>query len=220
MLSVLLAMLAQALPPPAPVDDGPTAFACTLDKIVRGDRCTFEGAAPSAAQSADLAWRNTTLAASASRGCAKVPAGPVRASCERDIAEASLAPECTLGGERPLADAGQRLVPAARACAARLRAALDAAQKMASVSHSCCRCLAQGRCAVPELQCNRQLSELSASVELSACVARACAEECAFLREPDPPETAGSGEPPPQRPASRGSTPKTPASSRAVPGKI
>ena len=48
MLPILLAVLAQALPPPA-ADDGPTAFACTVDKLLRRERCTFEGLAPPAA---------------------------------------------------------------------------------------------------------------------------------------------------------------------------
>ena len=142
------------------------------------------------ASSSDQASQNSKFAASATRGCATIPAGPVRKSCEHDIAEASLAPDCTLGGEAPLADAGGRLVPAARKCVTKLRAALQLAQKMASVSHACCRCLAQGRCSVNELQCNRELSELSASAQLSACVARACADACTFFSAPGAPSPA------------------------------
>lgn len=205
MIAVLLVLLAQPLPAPGPVDDGPTAFACTLGKVIRGERCTFEGAArpAQAASQREQAAQNSAAAAEAASGCAAVPEGPVRKSCERAVAEASLAPACTLGGAEALADAGGRLVLAARGCVASLRAALEAAQTMARVSHGCCRCLARGRCAVGELQCNRELSELTAGPQLSACVARACSEECAFF----------TGEPAASGPASR------PASPRAVPAR-
>ena len=214
MLPILLAVLAQALPPPA-ADEGPTAFACTIDKLLRRERCTFEGLAPPVATPArTLASQNAALAAGAARGCASVPAGALRLGCEREVADASLSPDCTLGGAARLADEAGRLVPAARACVTRLRAALEASEQMAAVSHACCQCLAQRRCGVAELQCNRELFALAPGVELSACVARACSDECAFF--------TGVADPAPvsHRPASSKPSPKSPAVGRAVPGKI
>jgi hypothetical protein len=37
---------------------------------------------------------------------------------------------------------------------------------------------------VNELQCNRELSELSVSAQISACVARTCSDQCTFFSAP------------------------------------
>src|SRR4051812_31798693 len=88
------------LPPPPrlPVDERPTPFACNLDKLLKGDRCTFEFDPAPGAPSESLARENSRHAARASRSCAEAATRPedlgpdlaLRKMCEDDVARIAL----------------------------------------------------------------------------------------------------------------------------------
>ena len=197
-VALVLASASAARADPA-ADDQPTAFACTIEKLARGERCTFEGMfeAASGSQGAD----NSKVAAGAARGCAAQDE-TVRKECESGVAEASLSPKCTLAGKSRLADDKGFLTPAAAACGSALRAVFERTVRMSRVSSACCKCLARSSCGVQPAQCNRELSELSPGTALTACLSRMCTDACAFVA-PAPADT-----PPPPVPA-RGRAPHT-----------
>src|SRR3954451_17320101 len=61
-------------PPRMPVDERPTAFACTVERVLRGEHCTFEYEPGSRESTESLARDNSRRAARASRACTE--AGP------------------------------------------------------------------------------------------------------------------------------------------------
>src|SRR3954471_9093454 len=84
------------LPPPPrmPVDERPTPFACNLERLLKGERCTFEFDPVPAASSESLAHENSRHAARASRSCVEAATRPeelladamLRKMCEDEIA--------------------------------------------------------------------------------------------------------------------------------------
>src|SRR5438094_8012209 len=76
-LGLLLAFAARAQdegppkpPPRMPVDDAPTHYACTLDRLLRGERCTFEFDPVPGSTADSIARDNSTPAAGAAPYCA------------------------------------------------------------------------------------------------------------------------------------------------------
>src|SRR4051794_6281822 len=84
----------QRPPPRMPIDERPTPFACNLDRLLKGERCTFEFDAAPGAPSESLARENSRQASRASRSCAEAATRPeelapdatLRKMCEDDIA--------------------------------------------------------------------------------------------------------------------------------------
>lgn len=122
-----LAAAAQNLPPAPPrmpADESPTQFACTVEKLLKGERCAWEYEGAAAAPSPSVAAENSRKAAAIARGCAEAathadashPDAALLKGCEAEIAKLSFEPRCTLEGRLPLADADGRLATAARAC--------------------------------------------------------------------------------------------------------
>src|SRR5207237_1169623 len=113
-----------APPPRMPADETPTHYACTLERLFRGDRCTFEFAPVPGAPSEALARENSDAAAAAARFCreAATPRDEHRADptlrkmCEDEVARVAL-DGCTLEGRIPLRDAHGRVATAAGAAA-------------------------------------------------------------------------------------------------------
>src|SRR5262245_25654580 len=99
-------------PPRQPVDETPTHYACTLDLLLRGERCTFEFTPAPGAASEALARDNSLAAAVASRFCpdAATPRDErgadttLRKMCEDEVARVAL-DSCTLEGRIPLRNA-------------------------------------------------------------------------------------------------------------------
>ena len=192
------ALFAQEALEPMAVDETPSVFACTMAKIARGDRCTYEGR-PAQVQPPSLdaraqvqppsldaraqARENSRVAALAASACASAAGGKsadaaVRKQCEDQIAEASLSAPCTLDGAGALQDAEGRLAPQAQGCMERVGSALRSARDASALSVGCCRCLVQERCPVKLLACARELAELVPGKQTSACLARSCHDAC------------------------------------------
>jgi hypothetical protein len=186
-------------PPRMPVDERPTPFACTVERVLRGEHCTFEYEPESREPSESLARENSRRAARASRSCGEAATRPeeiaadpmLRKMCEDDIARVAL-DQCTLEGRVALADDEGRVVASAGPCLEELARVLSRTRTMAAVSLGCCRCLAQSRCAVSGPQCNRELADFSAGTALQSCLESSCRESCSVVRpepqNPPPPE--------------------------------
>ena len=188
-------------PPRMPVDERPTPFACNLERLLKGERCTFEFDPAPGAPNDSLARENSRQAARASRSCAEAATKPddvhpdstLRKMCEDDIARIALDEQCTLVGRVPFADDDGRLVASAGPCVEELARALSRTRTMAGVALACCRCLAQSRCGVSASQCNRELADFAPGEALQSCLESSCQETCSSLR-PSPP--AASPRPP------------------------
>jgi len=182
-----------APPPRMPADETPTHYACTLERLFRGDRCTFEFAPVPGAPSEALARENSDAAAAAARFCreAATPRDEHRADptlrkmCEDEVARVAL-DGCTLEGRIPLRDAHGRVATAAGECADSLGQVLARTRTMAGFSLGCCRCLADARCEVSAPQCNREMVELSPGDALQSCLDKSCKSSCSAPHREDP----------------------------------
>jgi hypothetical protein len=180
-------------PPRMPVDDTPTHYACTLELLLRGERCTFEFAPTPGPVSEAVARDNSQAAAVAARHCADAatPRDEHRADetlhkmCEDEVARVAL-DGCSLEGRVPLRDAQGRVASAASECADSLGHVLARTRTMAGFSLGCCRCLADARCSVPVLQCNREMVDLSPGEALQSCLDKSCKDSCSALHREDP----------------------------------
>jgi len=177
-----------------PVDERPTPFACNLDRLLKGERCTFEFDPAPATPSESVARENSRQASRASRSCAEAatrveelaPDATLRKMCEDDIARIALE-QCTLDGRVPFADDDGRVVAGAASCVEELARALSRTRTMAGVALACCRCLAHSRCGVSAPQCNRELADFSPGDALQSCLQSSCQETCSSLRRSEPP---------------------------------
>src|SRR5438034_9797133 len=92
-------------PPRMPADETPTHYACTLDRLLRGDRCTYEFAPAPAAATEAVARDNARAAAGAARYCIEAATPPdeqrpdaaLRKICEDRVAGVAL-DVCSLEG--------------------------------------------------------------------------------------------------------------------------
>jgi len=176
-------------PPRMPVDERPTPFACTLERVLRGERCTFEYDPGSREPNDSLARENSRRAARASRSCSEAATRPeeidadpaLRKMCEDEIARIAL-DQCTLEGRVAFADDEGRVVASAGPCLEELARVLSRTRTMAAVSLGCCRCLAQARCGVSGPQCNRELADFSPGSALQSCLESSCRESCSVVR--------------------------------------
>jgi hypothetical protein len=181
-------------PPRMPVDETPTHYACTLERLLRGERCNYEfDPIPATARSESVARDNSQAAAVAARFCSAAatpqdehrPDGMLRKMCEDEVARVSL-DGCTLDGRMPLKDADGRVASAGQECAESLGHVLARTQTMAAFSLPCCRCLSSANCSVPQLQCNREVVDLSPSEALQSCLDKSCQSSCSATQRPDP----------------------------------
>jgi hypothetical protein len=179
-LLALTLLLAQeglpGVPPRMPVDQEPSAAACTFFAALRGEPCAYEASSAPAdpvdsASAASEAARPVCLAAS------QGDAG-LRRECERAVAEASASDRCAIRSR--LADARGRLTPEAQECAELLRQEISRTSRAATLSRGCCSCLAESRCPVAASQCKRELADLMPSAALRSCLARTCSDACSF----------------------------------------
>ena len=202
-------------PPRQPVDESPTHYACTLDLLLRGERCTFEFTPAPGQASEALARDNSQAAAMAARFCpeAATPrdehgADPtLRKMCEDEVARVAL-DSCALEGRIPLRDAQGRVAVGAAECVDSLGRALARTRTMAGFSLGCCRCLAGTHCQVSAPQCNREMVDLSPGDELQSCLDKSCKSACSALQREEPLSTPASPIPPPtQRPRKAGADP-------------
>src|SRR5438552_12582517 len=77
-------------PPRMPADETPTHYACTLERLLCGQRCTYEFSPQPAARSDSVARDNSQAAAVAARFCSPAatpqdehrPDGTLRKMCE------------------------------------------------------------------------------------------------------------------------------------------
>lgn len=185
---------------PPSADRSPTSYACTVETLLTGADCVFEGQAPPAADARKQAAENGRAAADlGNRACAraaKLASEPradadVLAACHREFAQR--ASGCAADGSAPLLDAEGRFGAGARACYAAMADVLAKARLMAAATGACCRCLVSGGCARRGEECNRGLA--SGALAPGRCMATKCGDVCrAFLpAEPAPP---GPGSPP------------------------
>lgn len=160
-----------------------TSFACTFDAALSGQKCLYEGQSePGNAQD------NSQIAAAVgARGCAAAAGRDeaLRKDCEKAVAEASLGAACAL--RMRLADDDGNLTPQASDCVEALRDAIARTSRAATLSGECCTCVAQAKCAVPALQCKKEIGELSPGAALQSCIARSCSDACAFVAPPAAP---------------------------------
>jgi len=199
-LGLLLAFAARAQdegppkpPPRMPVDETPTHYACTMDRLLRGERCTFEFDPVPGSNDDSLARDNSKSAAVAARYCADAATPQyehradvtLRKMCEDEVARVSL-DGCSLGGRIPLEDHQGRVAGAASECADSLGHVLARTRTMAGFSLGCCRCLAEARCSVPAAQCNREMVDLIPGDALQSCLANACKDSCSAAQREDP----------------------------------
>ena len=188
---LLALLLAQPLPAPMPVDEEPSALACTFEAALGGAKCLYEGpSAPGAPRdnsksAADSGLRACGTAAGRDEG--------LRKDCEKAVAEASLGPACALTAR--LADPQGRLTIEARGCVEAVREAVARTSRAAALSGDCCRCLGAAHCSVSPSQCRRELADLTASAALQSCMNKSCQDSCAFSAPPLPAKSSAA---PPQ----------------------
>jgi hypothetical protein len=177
---VAILLLAQEglspVPPRMPVDEEPSAAACTFERALRGTHCTYEAAA-AAADPRDNAGSVVDAGRPACAEAAHGDAG-LRKECERAVAEASASEKCAIRWR--LADGRGRLTPQARECAEALRAEISRTALAATLPVECCACLLQSRCSVPPAQCKRELADLAPGGALRSCLAKSCSDACSF----------------------------------------
>jgi hypothetical protein len=180
-------------PPRMPADETPTHYACTLERLLRDERCTFEFDPAPRAPSDAVARDNSKTAAVAARDCADAatprdeqrPDATLRKMCEDDIAGVAL-DGCSLGGRIPLQDPQGRVASGASGCTESLSQVLARTRTMAGFSIGCCRCLAGSRCAVPLARCNREMVELAPGEDLQPCIESSCKNACSAAQREDP----------------------------------
>jgi hypothetical protein len=190
-------------PPRLPVDERPTPFACTFERLLGGERCSFEFDPAPGEPSESLARENSRLAGHVSRNCAEAatrvdelrPDPTLRKMCEDEVARVALE-HCTLQGRVALADDDGRVVASGGPCVEELARALSRTRTMAGMALPCCRCLSQSRCSVAVPQCSRELADFAPGDALKSCLEASCHESCSNLR----PEPAA---PPAQPPGSK-----------------
>lgn len=121
------------VPPAAEADESITAFACSWDVVLRGDRCAFE-AAPAKGD----AKTNARLALAAlSRACADATSDErLRRACEDDGERVARSPSCARDDVR-LADENGHLVQKAGECAEGLRRVLARTRRKAAIDADC-----------------------------------------------------------------------------------
>jgi hypothetical protein len=177
---VAILLLAQEglppVPPRMPVDEEPSAAACTFQRALRGVHCTYE-ATPAAADPRDSAGSALEAGRLACAEAAHGDAG-LRKECERAVAEASASDKCAIRWR--LSDAGGRLTPQAQDCAEALREEMSRTSLAATLPVECCACLAQSRCSVPSTQCKRELADLAPGAALHSCLVKSCSDACSF----------------------------------------
>jgi hypothetical protein len=180
-------------PPRMPADESPTHYACTLERLLRSQRCTYEFDPKPGEQSDSVARGNSQAAAAAAKFCPAAatpqdehhPDALLRKMCEDEIANVSLN-GCTLEGKVPFSDAQGHLAIGAQECAESLGHVLARTQTMAAFSLPCCRCLSESNCSVAPLQCNREIVDLSPSDALQSCLDKSCSSACSVANRPDP----------------------------------
>jgi hypothetical protein len=186
---------------PPSADRSPTSYACTVETMLSGAECVFEGQAPPAADPRRQAEENGRAAAAlGDRACAraaKLASEPradagVLAACHREFAQRAAG--CAADGSAPLLDAEGRFGAGARACYAAMVDVLAKARLMAAATGACCRCLVSGGCARGGEQCNRGLA--SGALAATRCMAAKCGDVCrAFLPAESPPAAPLAREP-------------------------
>ncbi|HYS09348.1 MAG TPA: hypothetical protein VEP66_11405 [Myxococcales bacterium] len=180
MLLALVLLLAQEglpdVPPRMPIDEEPSAAACTFPIALRGDNCAYEaGSAP--ADPID----NAAAASDAGRqACAKAARGDngLRKECENAVVEASASHQCAIHAR--LVDPRGRLTRDSQECVELLRQEISRTSRAATLSTNCCSCLAESRCSVGATQCKRELADLAPSAALRSCLSRSCSDACSF----------------------------------------
>src|ERR1700750_740645 len=89
-------------PPRMRVDESPTQFACTMQRVLRGEECTFEFEPAEGAPDDAVSRENSRHAGSVARCCADAatrvdtspPAATPRRMCEDDVARLALTANC------------------------------------------------------------------------------------------------------------------------------
>jgi hypothetical protein len=135
-LLALLVLIAQeglpTVPPRMPVDEAPSALACTFASFLRGEACVFEatsGPAERKDSSEAAARAGSSECVAASRG-----SEALRKQCEKAVADVSLGDNCAL--QSRLVDAQGRLTRDSAACVESLRQAVSRTSWAAALSRS------------------------------------------------------------------------------------
>jgi hypothetical protein len=195
----------QRLGAPPHVDDSPTAFSCTLETLLSGTVCVFEGN-PAPALPAEPAWtmpdagRQLCAAGARAPGFARADAA-LLAWCQAETVKAIR--RCTDSPAR-LLDGSGRFLPSARSCYAAIGEVLAKARTLAATSGPCCRCLEENRCG-DALACLKAGLGRTLAAGGRACASKACAASCGPYLPDEPPADASDREP--TAPASRSSPP-------------
>jgi len=203
-LLALLLLIAQeglpGVPPRMPVDEEPSAAACTFPLVLRGDPCAYE-ASSAPADPSDNAGAVLDAGREACAAAAHGDTG-LRRECEHALADLGASDHCALRSR--LADGRGRLTHEAQACAELLRQEISRTSRAATLSPGCCRCLAESRCSVGATQCKRELADLMPSATLRSCLSRSCSDLCSFAS----PARSAPEETPPTAPLDDPRSPK------------
>jgi hypothetical protein len=199
---------------PPSADRSATGYACTVDTLLGGGDCIFEGQAPPALDAGKQAEENGRIAAAlGNKACARAAklaseprADPgVLAACHREFAQKAAG--CAADGSAPLLDSEGRFGTGARACYAAMADVLAKARLMAAATGACCRCLVSGGCARHGEECNRGLA--SGALGPTSCMATKCGDVCRAFVPMEPAPAAPSGrEPAATHSLERGGDPK------------
>jgi hypothetical protein len=203
-LLALALLLAQeglpSIPPRMPVDEEPTAFACTFDEALRGGSCTYEASSGAA----DARDNSGAALEAGTRACAVEGRRheDLRKDCEKAVADVSHGARCAIAAR--LTDERGRLTPEARGCVEALRQAVGRTARASSLSLACCRCLGESRCSVAASQCRSELADLMPGPALRSCMAKSCQDACSFATPPAAPATdSQTGSLPPENHADK-----------------
>ena len=138
-LLALLLLIAQeglpGVPPRMPVDDEPSAAACTFPLVLRGERCAYE-ASSAPADPRDNAGAVVDAGREACAAAAHGDAG-LRGECERALADLGASNHCALRSR--LADGRGRLTHEAQGCAELLRQEISRTSRAATPAGSAAR---------------------------------------------------------------------------------
>jgi hypothetical protein len=172
-------------PPPGPVDDSPTGFACTVDTLLSGRKCSLEFAPSESADSRQQADQNVAQAqAAGSRLCERVTHIRDESSSDPDLRqycqkayEIAASAQCSLGGAHALLDAAGRFATDSGPCYRAMAAVLSHVRTAAALSARCCRCAAAA-CSMAYGQCNESILRSSLKEEFVACARSRCEAQC------------------------------------------
>lgn len=180
-----MAIKPKAPPRPEAPNEKPTAWACSVETLVKEKKCFLEAEVAKSPTPEKQARSNVQqIAALADRACRAVavisgdaiPDKVLFPSCQKEfVATASL---CTLDGKVPILDARGRFAPEGRECYRSLATVLRKTRMVGSIAGPCCKCL-EKVCKEGAKKCQREAMMFDLGASSKQCLEKGfCRSEC------------------------------------------